>query len=165
MGKGRAIDIQNPFTNAVLGGWQVSSLLGVHTGYPLTIYQGGDPSNTGHTFDRPNATGVDPFDGWNSTTAMWWNPAAFSLTRDGTHGNMGRNALTTPGCFSWDFSLHKDFNFTEQHRIQFRFEAFNLPNHPMWGNPDTGVTSASFGSITGTRANMRQLQLALKYVF
>jgi len=165
MGKGRAMDIQNPFANAVLGGWQVGSILTVQTGYPLTIYQGGDPSNTGHTFDRPNATGVDPFDGWNSTTAMWWNPAAFSRTADGSHGNMGRNALTTPGVLSWDFSLHKDFSVTERHRIQFRFEAFNLPNHPMWGNPDNGITSAAFGSVTSTRADMRQMQFALKYVF
>ena len=165
IGKGRSVDVQNAFANAVVGGWQVGSIIGAHAGYPLNIFQGGDPSNTGHTFDRPNATGVDPYSGWTSTNAGWWNPAAFSRTPDGSHGSMGRNALTTPGSFGWDFSLHKNFNITEQHRLEFRFEAFNLLNHPVWTSPNTGITSTTFGQITGTRTNMRQLQFALKYIF
>ena len=52
------------------------------------------------------------------------------------------------------------------HKLQFRFEAFNFPNHPNWGNPNTNINSgANFGQITGTRGNMRNLQLALKYSF
>ena len=145
VGRGRTVDIQNGALNAIAGGWQVGSIITIQSGYPLNIFQGGDPSNTGHTFDRPDATGVDPYEGWDSTTAKWWNPAAFSRAADGKHGNMGRNTLTTPGAFAWDFSLLKDFNFTERHKLQFRFEAFNLPNHPVWGNPDNGITSATFG--------------------
>ena len=165
IGKGRKADLKNSFANAIVGGWQVGSILTLQSGYPLNIFQGGDPSNTGHTFDRPNATGVNPFDGWNSTTSMWWNPAAFSRAADGFHGNMGRNALSTPGYFTWDFSLHKDFNFTERRRLEFRFESFNLLNHPAWANPDNSITSGTFGQITGTRFNMRQMQFALKFVF
>ena len=66
---------------------------------------------------------------------------------------------------TWDFSLLKDFNFTEEHKLQFRAEAFNLPNHPVWGNADNNSNSANFGGITGTRTNMRNLQLRLKFIF
>ena len=37
-----------------------------------------------------------------------------------------------------------------------------MPNHPNWGNPNANVTSQGYGSIGGTRTNMRQMQLALK---
>jgi hypothetical protein len=165
IGKGRALDVQNGILNTLVGGWQIGSIITVQTGFPLNIGQSGDPSNTGHTFDRPNATGIDPFEGWDSTPSKWFNPAAFVRTPDGTHGNLGRGAGRTPGMLTWDASMLKDFNFTEQHRLQFRLEAFNLPNHPVWGNPDSNINSANFGVINGTRTNMRNLQLGLKYIF
>ena len=96
------------------------------------------------------------------------NPAAFSRVADGQHGNMGRNALTTPGVKAWDFSMLKDFNFTEKHRLQFRFEAFNSRITPFWGNPTSTPTrpEQTSGPSPAPRYNMRQMQLApLKYVF
>lgn len=51
----------------------------------------------------------------------------------------------------------------EGHALQFRWEAFNLLNHPAWGLPNATVTSPQFGQITSTNGSMRQMQLALKY--
>jgi len=59
----------------------------------------------------------------------------------------------------------KDFKFTEKHRLQFRFEAFNFPNHPAWGNPESTVNNVPSGTIRSTRTNMSNLQLGLRYVF
>jgi hypothetical protein len=173
VGKGRAANIDNGFLNAVVGGWQVGSIVTWQGGFPFNITQSGDPANVGHTFARPNATGIDPYEGWDSTTARWWNPNAFTRAADGFHGNVGRMTATTPGLFNWDFSLLKDFMFTESKFLQFRFEAFNFPNHPNWGNPNGNINAGTivdgigsqFGQITGTRTNMRNLQLALKFVF
>jgi len=55
--------------------------------------------------------------------------------------------------------------YKENHLLQFRFEAFNALNHPVWGNPNPNVLSSGFGTITGTAVSMRQIQLALKYSF
>ena len=171
------MNIENSVVNALIGGWQLGSIITIQSGYPFNLSQSGDPSNTGHTFDRPNATGIDPNENFTPTPSQWFNPAAYSKVPDGFHGNLGRNSATTPGLFNWDFSLLKDFNFTEQHRLQFRFEAFNLPNHPNWGNPNGNVNSgvaipgqplapnSNFGLITSTRTNMRNLQFGLKYYF
>jgi hypothetical protein len=70
-----------------------------------------------------------------------------------------------PGIISWDFSLIKHFRFTESRGLEFRFEAFNLPNHPNWGPPNTTFVSADFGKVRSTRTSMRELQLALKLNF
>jgi len=66
---------------------------------------------------------------------------------------------------NWDFSAHKNFNFTERQYLQFRWESFNAINHPNWSNPNTSRSSNAFGTIGGTRVGMRQMQFALKYVF
>ena len=92
---------------------------------------------------------------------------------DTTRIGVGVNAMIlsvaiSPSILGWDFSSIKNFNmgFAEGHQMQFRFEAFNLPNHPNWGNPDTNAGNpANFGVIGGTRTNMRNLQVALKYIF
>jgi hypothetical protein len=53
----------------------------------------------------------------------------------------------------------------EGHNVQLRYDLFNTLNHPNWGNPATDPTSGSFGTITGKTNDVRNMQLALKYVF
>jgi hypothetical protein len=64
-------------------------------------------------------------------------------------------------------ALQKNFSFTERTYLQLRFESFNTLNHPNWDDPNTSLTSATFGQITNIRACwfMRELQLSLKLVF
>jgi len=79
--------------------------------------------------------------------------------------------LIGPSQASWDFSTLKNFPIREGHDLQFRFEAFNFPNHPnlgspdmSWGSRDPAKPGPNFGLIRGT-GTMRQMQMALKYVF
>jgi hypothetical protein len=64
----------------------------------------------------------------------------------------------------------KNFPIVEGHRLQFRFEGFNFPNHPNWGSPgaswgrNQARPDVGFGRIRST-GTMRQLQFGLKYVF
>lgn len=166
VGKGKKVDIKNAFVDGVIGGWQLGSIVTVQTGFPITVSIGGtDRSGNGSGYDRPNATGVTPFLA-NPVPSLWFDKAAFALQPAGTLGNAGRGTLVGPGFFTWDFSTHKSFLIHEGHSLQFRWEAFNIMNHPAWSDPSVNANNASsFGVITGTRFNMRQMQLALKYVF
>ena len=103
----------------------------------------------------------------NPVPSRWWNPAAFTANALGTFGNVGRNSLIGPKYLMLDFSAHKEFRmpYKEGHMVQFRLEAFNVMNHPVWGIPNANVLSAGYGTITGTAISMRQMQLALKYNF
>src|SRR6266478_7801971 len=158
---------------------RLSSIVTVSTGFPENIQDGLDRSNTAVGNDRPNATGISPKLA-NPTPDAWFNIQAFALQPLGTFGNVGRNVLTGPGIVAWDFSTLKNFNLTERRYLQFRFEAFNAANHPVWGDPgvllnanrfdSAGVPIAgtgAFGQITTTRngIDMRQLQFSLKLIF
>jgi hypothetical protein len=89
-------------------------------------------------------------------------------------GNMRRNSILGPNFKDLDMSLTKTTRITERLRAEFRVEAFDLANHPNFGNPNrTAVTSAgnTFGVITSTRfpngdsGSARQLQFAMKLIF
>src|SRR6267378_1624320 len=53
----------------------------------------------------------------------------------GTYGNMGRNIFRDSGLKTVDLSIFKNFKFKERYGAQFRFEAFNIANHPTAANP------------------------------
>jgi hypothetical protein len=166
-GKGRRFDISNPVVNVLAGGWQMGGILTLQSGFAMTITNGLDTSNAGGLFDRPDSTGVNAaLPRGQQDPQRFFNTQAFRTALAGTFGNVGRNTMDTPGIIGFDFAMHKDFMFTERQKLQFRFEAFNFPNHPNWNNPNTNIAAGSnFGVITGTRGNMRNLQFALKYMF
>jgi len=164
VGKGRHLDIRNRFVDGVVGGWQLGSILTWRSGFPINPTDGVNRANTNIANDRPDATGqsvaVD-----TPTTDRWFNTGAFALQQIYTFGNAGRNTVIGPRGFYVDFSTHKAFRIKEGQELQFRWEAFNVLNHPAWGLPNTTLTSANFGRITSTNGSMRQMQFALKYVF
>jgi hypothetical protein len=163
----------------IIAGWELSSIVTLSTGFPENISSGADRSNTAVGNDRPNATGLSTkLD--NPTPGEWFNIQAFALQPTGTFGNAGRDVVTGPGIFSWDFSTLKNFNFSERRYLQCRFEAFNTSNHPNWGDPGVNVNAnrltaagvpipgtGGFGQINSTRIgiDMRELQFSLKLIF
>ena len=62
----------------------------------------------------------------------------------GQFGNMGRNIFPDSGFINVDFSVAKNWHFTERFRAQFRAEFFNIFNHPNLANPYGGQNG--FGS-------------------
>jgi len=100
----------------------------------------------------------------------------------GSFGTCSVGNIRGPRYAAVDLSLHKGFPITEGTRLEFRFEALNAFNHPVWtfkggpangsfdpgapGGPSGGPNSSnqSFGNITGSQG-ARELQLALKFYF
>ena len=96
----------------------------------------------------------------------WFNINDFPAPAQYTIGNAGRNILRGPRIFNQDFSILKNFHFTEQIYLQFRAEYFNLFNVTNLSNPNTSVDlPAVGGKIFGTSTAARIGQLALKLYF
>jgi hypothetical protein len=158
--------MQSGIGGAILGGWQVTTIVTASSGFPRTAYVGTDRSNTGGGQDRPNITGEDPdLSSDQRTVARWFNTAAFTLNGLGAWGDAGRNTFFGPGITNVDASIIRNFRLMRTRTLQFRFEAFNALNNPIWNDPNTTLTSPLYGSITTTRKPMRELQLGLKFVF
>jgi hypothetical protein len=154
------------------GGWQTNTIFYVRSGLPLTITQTNGVQSTG-TGNRPNRIGnglaADP------TINQWFDPSAFVSPADltGTYGDAGRGILRGPGQFNIDFSLIKATKIAKLD-TEFRIEAFNVLNHPQFGNPNTTFGNAAFGQISAMLANPscalcgtteRNIQLAFKIKF
>jgi len=86
-------------------------------------------------------------------------------------GNAKRNAGTGPGFADLDLSGEKETKLFERVSFILRADAFDILNHPNFGQPGNNVQSSSFGQITATRfatsdgGSSRQLQLSGKFVF
>jgi hypothetical protein len=115
-----------------------------------------------------NATGVSPITSGSleSRLGSYINPAAFSTAPQFTFGNLGRTLdMRGPGQANFDLSVFKNFTIKETFKGQFRCEALNAMNTPLFYGPNVSYGSSSFGKIT-TQANFsRQLQLALRFSF
>jgi hypothetical protein len=154
-----------------LGGWQVNGILAYRTGLPLTITQTGNIASTG-TGNRPNRLA----EGYASdkTIEHWFDPAAFQRPADttGTYGDSGRNILRGPSNFNIDMSLVKNTKIGPID-TELRIEAFNVLNHPQFGQPNGQLGNANFGVITSSATPScqtcgtaeRQIQFGVKMRF
>ena len=152
----------------VLGGWSVSGILDRHDGFPFSIMGSGAPNGDGDNLSRANLVG-DPAVPGGSTISEWFNTKAFAEPLN-SNGNSPRNMLRGPEFVNVDAALIKSFAlpfgpFREKQKLDFRFEAFNLLNHPNLGQPNNSIgAGALFGTITSA-GKPRDLQAALKFVF
>ncbi len=163
--------------NRIVGGWSLSSIVTIQSGFPITPQLSYNPSNNGDNrnpvrpFINPNFVG--PVVTGNPN--QWFNPAAFIAppSTSGFYGNLGRDAFTGPGLGTWDLSLAKEMKIRERMNAQFRMEVFNLLNRVNFNTPNlitftpptaanlTGV-SGTAGAITSTSTTSRQIQFAVK---
>ena len=168
-GPGHLVGRQMGRLAKVFEGWQVGTILTFSDGTPLTVGGIGDIANLGlsNSANFPDATGLSPIPD-DRSASRFWNIQAFDPTNPQLayrFGTTGRNTLLTPGVRQWDFSVAKHTRIHESHTLEFRFEAFNFPNHPNWNTPATDSRNAStFGIVTSART-MREIQFSLKYVF
>jgi hypothetical protein len=147
---------------AALGGWQVSGITSIQSGFPLTVTLPSDNEGVGAgQLERPNQ--VASSDGPKSVQ-QWFNTAAFALPAIGTFGNASNGAVRGPGLVNWDFALSKQFPIHEAVNLRFRAQFFNIFNHPSFSGVDTGFGDVNFGSVTSA-SSPRLTQLSLELSF
>jgi hypothetical protein len=168
----------------ILGGWTVNGVATFRTGEPFTGRLGNNRSGNGDRWspDRPNLNpgySNNPTSGVTQgcagvkagqklgTPDLWFDPCAFSRPAAGTYGNLGRNTMTGPGFYNFDFSADKLFKPSERINVQLRAEIFNLFDQAHFYAPGFNVFSGSAGHITRLISSPggRLIQLGAKITF
>jgi len=155
----------NRFTDAIIGGWEISSVLTLQSGVPLQVTQSGGTLWNGT--QRPNLNGDPSTSGpVQGRLNAYFNPAAFSQPAPDVFGTAPRYlGYRGPGIRTMDAALLKSWRVKEGQTMQFRLEAQNATNTPIFSDPNGTFGSTSFGQITSTRIGPRNVQLGFKYLF
>ncbi len=163
-GRGKKWGGSNTVLDYVVRDWQVNGILSMSSGLPYDVSTDNSIPNTNNFFgsERANIVG-NPNVGVNRIQPF--NPAAFAVPAPFTFGNMGRNSLRSDWNRSLDFSVFRSFLITESKRLEFRLEAFDATNTPVFGIPDSFLGDPHFGLVSSTASTERQLQVALKLYF
>jgi carboxypeptidase family protein/TonB-dependent receptor-like protein len=162
----------------LLNGWELSSLVSLHTGQPFSVFSSNDNSGTGEGAQRADLIG-DPYAGvshaFNKDGVTWLNQSAFADPAAGLFGTSGRNAFYGPGYASVDFSVLKNTKITERINTQFRIEMFNLFNRVNLAPPSNtngsglGISADTIGDWNGAPGigpgEAFNMQLGLKIIF
>lgn len=181
----------NRVGNVLIGGWQSNGILTLRTGQPFTIAGTACQGNWGRCVPDL-VTGKNPNDapaGGRSvgTNGLWFDTSAVQVAYQNaaagvyTGGNLGLQTNMGPPTRTMDFSLFKDFAFTERVRLQFRAEAVNLANTPIYSTPDASLGDAklaatatapavngngNFGKVLGANVGTeRHVQFQLRLSF
>jgi hypothetical protein len=208
VGKGKKfMGSANRAADLILGGWQITNTLNWSGGLPWTpsIGECGAISDAGPC--RPNVTSGRLATGVTQTSSgtFWFTPVAplsygsqvspatagldsctfarptsgpFALPGCGQIGNVGVFSYRGPHAFFSDMALSKNFTITERVKAEFRFDAYNVFNHPVLGfNGNQGNTCVDCGgnagqitdiendSSPGSPTGMRQLQFGFRVTF
>jgi hypothetical protein len=151
----------------VFGHWDLSNILTLQSGQPLTAIlstalSGTDSNGT----DRPDLIANPNLPAGQRTPSGWFNTEAFMAPHifNNTYsipGNEGRNVITGPGLAAWDMSLQRQVRLSERLGVVFRSDFFNLTNHPNFDRPGLIVGTSNFGVISSAE-NSRQVQFSLR---
>ncbi|HYE84981.1 MAG TPA: carboxypeptidase-like regulatory domain-containing protein [Vicinamibacterales bacterium] len=171
--------------NAILGGWTISSIISLESGFPVQIYTQnnstniftrtqranpgtGDAETSGSRHDRiattPAAGCVNEPCG---TGVFWLNRQAFSTPATYTLGTLPRTLsdVRTPHRNNWDFVAAKSVNLKGSMRGEIKLEVLNVTNTPKVRGPETRIDNANFGQVTVQSGFMRLTQLMFRLSF
>jgi len=162
VGRGKKLAPSSKLADAIVGGWQISGITSLKDGFPLTITNATNNTNSNGGGQRPNLIG-DPRLA-NPTRYEWFNTAAFGQPAPFTFGNVPRTAgyIRSLGTVNTDASLQKYWKlWNESSKLQFRAEFFNMFNRAAFYAPNTTFGNSNFGTVTGAFPG-RSIQLGMK---
>ncbi|HTE89624.1 MAG TPA: TonB-dependent receptor [Terriglobales bacterium] len=170
VGHGRAFLGNLPrWADLIIGGWKTNGIWRISDGRPLAFFldDGGQPLPT-YGSQRPDIVGTpkrnhgsDWVDNYFADNNVFQRPAPFTL------GDARRTlgSVRSPWSFTTNLSVGKQFLIREEMNFEFRVEAKNAFNHPVFGTPDTNVGDDTFGTISYTSVGPREIQLGFKFNF
>ncbi|PYV44213.1 MAG: hypothetical protein DMG06_07430 [Acidobacteria bacterium] len=172
VGPGKRFVNKGGAVGKILGGWQIAGIARYYSGTPLRI-RGGAPLPLFGGSQRPNRVpGVDirtavSRSNFDPAKDLWLNVDAFEKPAAYTIGNVGPrlpNVRGFPG-YNEDFTIFKFIPFTEQMKLEFRAEMYNVFNRVNFGGIGQNINNtSSFGTVSGV-ADPRHIQFMLKFHF
>ncbi|MCI0488437.1 MAG: TonB-dependent receptor, partial [Blastocatellia bacterium] len=189
IGRGRAYLSDLPgFAEAILGGWQITGIFRWNTGLPVQTpfdaAQWATNWNVQSNGVRTVSFKESPTRGGALPPKLFSDPVtAFRSFRNARPGETGeRNVFRTPGFVTLDMGLDKSFTmpFNETHKLQFRWEVFNVTNTQRLTVDGNGITRATFGlpqdphlgtppsvfsNLNAIQGTPRVMQFGLRYTF
>jgi len=184
----------NAFAKGLINGWQLSGITQLESGPNLTGISGQNFGMNLNNYDIPGTTfnvssasilgtpdiQLNPILTCNPTSNLghnqYINPNCFAAPKQvGQNGPSVLPAYYGPAFFNSDLGMFKNFNISESKKLQFRFNAYNFLNHPLWsfnGNNlslgfdgTTGdVNTPLLGTVTQKQGH-RVVQAAVKFYF
>jgi hypothetical protein len=186
IGRNRWLSLgDNKALDAVLGDWQLSSIMRWNSGYPIgapfdaatwatnwnvqsygTRVREIESCPTRGDLQPPRLFGCNPDQAYQS----------FRNAKPGETGD--RNAFRLPGYFTLDLGLAKSITIKEGHKLQLRFEAFNITNTQRMGGilatrdgyglvdvPQASPAPTNFSNFVSIQGNRRVMQFGFRYAF
>ncbi|MBL8231413.1 MAG: TonB-dependent receptor [Bryobacterales bacterium] len=192
-GKGRRWS-GNRFMNHVLGGWVATGVMTWQSGFPFsilsnrgTLNRAARSTNVNTATSLLNKSQLDSLfelrkqgDGVFMVPVATRNTDGRAVANDGAApfsgqaffhpeaGNVGalqRRMFSGPFTFALDMGMLKRFEIREGHTLEFRGQAYNLPNHPTFSFGDQDINSVNFGRLTSTLSSARVWEFGLYYRF
>ena len=166
--------------NLLAGGWIVSSVIMLQSGFPIGMIQSNSNSNLQGNGQRPNlvsgvdlstpGTLADRLASADHPAAVWFNPAAFTAAPAGTWGNAPRTIgdVRTPPILNTDISAAKNIGLGGGKQAQLKIEVFNLFNRPQLAGFATAQLTqgnTSFGQMSSQGGFMRMTQVSFRFTF
>jgi hypothetical protein len=174
---------QSKLVDRFVSGWRFSGLVLYASGQPLTFY-----STNYYNYPAWAATYVNynlaGYNGSQFDRSKFQQPTASNPTPAGdlyfpktvavnpAYGDLGKgpariDALRGPGIKSENVSLIKNTSFGRdgRFRLQIRAEFYNIFNRHNFNNPDTNLSSPTFGYITSVQAGPRTGQFGARFEF
>ena len=173
LGRGKA-HLNEGFVGKMFEGWSLSGISTFASGTPFEIFVLRDSQGSGSTQRAdiiPGAAKIPLAPTSSPRLQFGPNPGLFAEPAFGGPGNLGKDVFTGPGINNWDMVVAKTTKITERFSLEFRTEAYNVFNRPMFSQPHQFIEFADFGQSTTTplhsdgTTTARQLQFALKLHF
>jgi hypothetical protein len=154
----------NSVVSRIIGGWQLSGVYSIQSGAPI---------NWGNIIFRGDINDIKlPSDEqaprrWFNTDAGFERNAALQLVSNVRGFPLRFGFIRADNINNYDLSMIKNTAIREGMNLQFRFEALNAFNHPLFPAPNTTPSVAAFGQAQASnQANYpRRIQMMVKFLF
>ena len=173
IGRGRALNLQGPVANSLLGGWTINTIAYLSDGTPIAA-----PSGTNDPYFAQRVDlNCNPAVHAAHTATQWFNYTCFGQPASQFAAGTAPaflSSVRTDGAHQLDLSLYKNFALGKERDLRLEIASYNVTNSVQFGYPNVfwnpavaqdPTVMAGFGQITGSANLPRQFQFGSRFTF